>query len=123
MQRKIDLHNNGKITLKRIRWELHWQLRIGKYQCEHCSDRFRTKRQLNAHSVKHRNTAMSTRPRRVSTAMSSMTKKLETKKTTDFLRPYPLVSSYIYPVKRYGPKETNWEKRIRYIRKKQKRRF
>ena len=114
-RRAKDLH------IKSRAYAIQKITRLGKHQCEYCSDRFRTQRQLNLHSVKHRNTAMSTRPRRVSTAMSSMTE--ETKKITGFLRELPLISEYDYPVKSYGPKETNWEKRIRYIRKKQKQRF
>ena len=96
----------------------HSSRRIEKWQCYHCSERFRVHRQLNAHSVMHRNTAMSAKPRRVAIAMSSMTE--ETKKITGFLRELPLISEYDYPVKSYGPKETKWEKRMRYLIKKPK---
>ena len=122
-RRAKDLH------IKSRAYAIQKITRLGKHQCEYCSDRFRTQRQLNLHSVKHRNTAMSTRPRRVATAMSTRPRRVAGAKkphaTTAIacLRLHPLVFSYSYPVKSYGPKETRYEREIRYIIKKRMRYF
>ena len=111
-RRAKDLH------IKSRAYAIQKITRLGKHQCEYCSDRFRTQRQLNLHSVKHRNTAMSTRPRRVAGA-----KKPHATTAIACLRLHPLVFSYSYPVKSYGPKETRYEREIRYIIKKRMRYF
>ncbi len=122
-RRAKDLH------IKSRAYAIQKITRLGKHQCEYCSDRFRTQRQLNLHSVKHRNTAMSTRPRRVSTAMSTRPRRVAGAKkphaTTAIacLRLHPLVFSYSYPVKSYGPKETRYEREMRYLIKKRMRYF
>ena len=122
-RRAKDLH------IKSRAYAIQKITRLGKHQCEYCSDRFRTQRQLNLHSVKHRNTAMSTRPRRVATAMSTRPRRVAGAKkphaTTAIacLRLHPLVFSYSYPVKSYGPKETRYEREIRYLIKKRMRYF
>ena len=114
-RRAKDLH------IKSRAYAIQKITRLGKHQCEYCSDRFRTQRQLNLHSVKHRNTAMSTRPRRVATAMSTRPRRVAGAKkphaTTAIacLRLHPLVFSYSYPVKSYGPKETRYEREMRYL--------
>ena len=70
---------------------------------------------------------MSTRPRRVATAMSTRPRRVAGAKkphaTTAYLRLHPLVSSYSYPVKSYGPKETRYEREMRYLIKKRMRYF
>ena len=111
-RRAKDLH------IKSRAYAIQKITRLGKHQCEYCSDRFRTQRQLNLHSVKHRNTAMSTRPRRVAGA-----KKPHVTTATRCLRLHPLVSSYSYPVKSYGPRETRYEREMRYLIKKRMRYF
>ena len=120
-RRAKDLH------IKSRAYAIQKITRLGKHQCEYCSDRFRTQRQLNLHSVKHRNTAMSTRPRRVATAMSTRPRRVAGAKkphaTTACLRLHPLVSSYSYPVKSYGPKETRYEREMHYLIKKRMRYF
>ena len=122
-RRAKDLH------IKSRAYAIQKITRLGKHQCEYCSDRFRTQRQLNLHSVKHRNTAMSTRPRRVATAMSTRPRRVAGAKkphaTTAIacLRLHPLVFSYSYPVKSYGPKETRYEREMRYLIKKRMRYF
>ena len=70
---------------------------------------------------------MSTRPRRVATAMSTRPRRVAGAKkphaTTTCLRLHPLVSSYSYPVKSYGPKETRYEREMHYLIKKRMRYF
>ena len=72
---------------------------------------------------------MSTRPRRIATAMSTRPRRVAGAKkphaTTAIacLRLHPLVFSYSYPVKSYGPKETRYEREMRYLIKKRMRYF